>query len=65
MAPTWIVSRVALALPFETHGYTLVQLGVSQETALGWEIFDIAAFAAIGLLALGASFLVVDRRRPA
>lgn len=48
----------------ETHGYTLVQLGVSQETALGWETYDIAAFAAIGLLALGASFIVVDRRRP-
>jgi hypothetical protein len=59
------VQPVHSAIWLESHGYTAVQLGVSQETALGWEIFDIAAFAAVGLLALGASFLVVDRRRPA
>ena len=48
----------------ESHGYSLVQLGVTQATSLGWEMFDIAAFVAIAALALGASFLVVDRRRP-
>jgi hypothetical protein len=48
----------------ESHGYHLVQLGVSQETALGWEVFDVAAFAIIAIVALGGSFVVVSRRRP-
>jgi hypothetical protein len=48
----------------EAHGYHLIQLGVSQETALGWEKFDVAAFTTIAIVALGASFLIVDRRRP-
>lgn len=46
------------------HGYQQVELGITAAQALGWVPIDIAAFTAVGLLALVGSALVVDRRRP-
>lgn len=47
------------------HGYTLVQLAVTDEAARGWIPYETAAWTAMGVAALAASALVIDRRRPA
>jgi len=46
------------------QGYEIVQLGITGETARGWEPLEIAGFALIGLVLALGTVAVVDRRRP-
>lgn len=48
----------------EEHGYTGVSLGVTDAMALGWAPYDGIAFGVIGLVGLGATVVLVNRRRP-
>jgi hypothetical protein len=48
----------------EQNGYILLPLGVTEEMAFGWQSYDALLFSAVGVLAIGGSFLVVNRRRP-
>lgn len=49
----------------EAHGYFAVPLGVTDATALGWAPYDGLTFAMAGFGGLGATVLLVHRRRPA
>ncbi len=49
----------------EQHGYQGVQMGVTDEDALGWSAFDSATFGLVGLVGVGGAFVLVNRRRPA
>jgi hypothetical protein len=46
------------------QGYEIVQLGITGETARGWEPLEIAGFALVGLVLVLGTVAVVDRRRP-
>lgn len=48
----------------EEHGYFEVPLGVTDATALGWAPYDGLAFGLLGLGGIGATMLLVNRRRP-
>lgn len=48
----------------DEHGYEGVQMGVTDQDAMGWATYDAAAFGAIGLIAAGGAFVLVNRRRP-
>jgi hypothetical protein len=50
----WLVDR----------GYETVQLGITAETAAGWEPLEIAGTTLLGLVLTGGAVAVVDRRRP-
>lgn len=54
----------AMAWLYE-HGYTDVALGISIETAMGWAVYEAAAFIGLGLCGIGAAAWLVNRRRPA
>jgi hypothetical protein len=47
------------------HGYTLVAMGVTEQTALGWAAFDALLFTFAGLLGVSCAIVVVNRGRPA
>lgn len=46
------------------HRWTLVQLGVTDETTRSWTPYEVGLFSAIGLAAVAAAGVAVDRRRP-
>jgi hypothetical protein len=46
------------------RGYETVQLGITAETAAGWEPLEIAGTTLLGLVLTGGAVAVVDRRRP-
>ena len=46
------------------HGYELVQLGVPDDVARGWIPLEVAGMSLIGLGAIGAAAIAVNRRRP-
>lgn len=46
------------------HGYRNVSRGITAETARGWDPIEIGAFAALGLVLVLGTLVVVDRRRP-
>lgn len=46
------------------HGYRLVALGVTEEVAMGWALYDALGFSLVGSASLGATIVVVNRRRP-
>jgi hypothetical protein len=46
------------------HGYQMVTFGITAETARGWEPIEMAGFAALGLVLVLGTLVVVDRRRP-
>jgi hypothetical protein len=46
-------------------GYRPVQLGITAETARGWEPLEIAGTVLIGLVLVLVTVVIVDRRRPA
>jgi hypothetical protein len=48
----------------EEHGYTEVSLGVTEEMAMGWAPYDGLIFGLLGLVSLGATVVLVNRRRP-
>lgn len=48
----------------EEHGYTLLPVGVSDEAANGWAIYDAACFVSIGLTSSFGAYWLVNRRRP-
>lgn len=48
----------------DEHGYQGVQMGVTDEDALGWATYDAAVFGVVGLVALGGALVLVNRRRP-
>lgn len=53
--------------PYEwlmAEGYDVVQLGITLETARGWEPLQTTGFAIAGLALLLGSVAIVDRRRP-
>ena len=52
------------AMWLEEHGYFAVPLGVTDATALGWAPYDGLTFAVLGVGGLGATMLLVNRRRP-
>jgi hypothetical protein len=67
------MDAIALASPatgtepyqwLQDNGYEMVNLGISGESTRPWEPMEIAAFGALGLVLLGATVVVVDRRRP-
>ena len=45
-------------------GYTELQLGIPYAAASGWASYDAAAFGLVGLAAIGATTIFVNRRRP-
>ena len=47
------------------NGYDVVQLGITAATARGWEPIEISGFALAGLVFIGATVAIVERRRPA
>lgn len=51
---TWLVER----------GYSSMPLGVTQETAMGWQPLEGMLFGSLGAALLGATVVVVNRRRP-
>ena len=48
----------------ETHGYSLVPRGITQEIANSWVPIEVGAMSLFGLAAIGGTALVVNRRRP-
>jgi hypothetical protein len=46
------------------NGYEVVALGITAETARGWEPIETAGFAGLGAVLLLGTVFVVDRRRP-
>ncbi len=46
------------------HGYEMVQLGVPDDVARGWIPIEVAGMSLIGLGAIGAALVAVNRRRP-
>jgi hypothetical protein len=46
------------------HGYEMLQLGVPDEVARGWIPIEVAGMSLIGLGAIGAAAIAVNRRRP-
>lgn len=52
------------AMWLQDHGYFAVPLGVNDAAALGWAVYDGLTFAVLGAGGLGATLLLVNRRRP-
>lgn len=46
------------------HGYRMVSMGITAETAQGWEPIEMAAFTGLGAVLIVGTVFVVDRRRP-
>lgn len=46
------------------HGYRWVEIGVTEEVGLRWAAYDALGFSLVGVASLGASIVVVNRRRP-
>jgi hypothetical protein len=46
------------------RGYQRLTLGITAETARGWEPIEFAGFAALGVILLFGTAVVVERRRP-
>lgn len=63
-APADDVQDIPALTWYEENGYGLVQMGVSDEIALGWAPYDGLIFGAVGALSIGASIVLVNRRRP-
>jgi hypothetical protein len=59
------VQDTPAAIWLEEHGYTGVSLGVTDDMALGWAPYDGVTFAVTGLAGIGATVVLVNRRRPA
>jgi hypothetical protein len=49
---------------YAANGYTLVPVGVSDETALGWSLYDGLIFGSAGFIAVVAAAVAVGRTRP-
>lgn len=49
---------------YEENGYVLLPTGITDEMALGWAPFDGLAFGLVGVIGLGSSVVLVNRRRP-
>jgi hypothetical protein len=49
---------------YAANGYTLVPVGVSDETALGWSTYDGLIFGTVGLAGILATVVAVRRARP-
>ena len=49
----------------EANGYRELSLGVTPDQALGWEIYELASWTLVAVVASAAAFVVVDRKRPA
>ena len=47
------------------HGYDQVQFAVTDEAARGWIPYETAAWTALGIAAIAASAVAINRRRPA
>jgi hypothetical protein len=48
----------------QEHGYQAVQVGVTEEMALGWAPFDAGIYALTGVLGLLGTIVLIRRRRP-
>jgi hypothetical protein len=46
------------------HGYELLTLGVTEEMALGWELYDGLIFGMVGVISLAGAIVLVNRSRP-
>ncbi len=46
------------------HGYAIVDLGITGESARGWEPIEVGGFVLIGLALVAGTVAIVDRRRP-
>lgn len=60
-----VVQPRAVFSAWGMQGDTHVMLGVSEETALGWEPIETALYACVALTLVAVSVIVVRRRRPA
>jgi hypothetical protein len=49
---------------YEENGYVLLPIGITDEMALGWAPFDGLAFGLVGVIGLGSTVVLVNRRRP-
>ena len=47
-----------------SHGYVMLQLGVTREIVAGWVPIELAWMSLVGLAGIGGTALVVNRRRP-
>lgn len=56
---------IPMVVWLEENGFVEIPVGVTEERALGWRLYDGLLFAFIGLIALAAATVVVSRRRPA
>lgn len=48
----------------DAHGYEMVQLDITDEVAVGWVPIEFTGMSLIGLGAIGAATVAVNRRRP-
>jgi hypothetical protein len=48
----------------EEHGYIEVSLGVTDEMAMRWAVYDGLTFGLVGLIGIGSAAVLVNRRRP-
>ena len=49
---------------FESKGYVLLPVGITDEAALGWTPYDALLFGVLGVLSTTAAVVVTNRRRP-
>jgi hypothetical protein len=49
---------------YDENGYVLLPVGVTDEMALGWAPFDGIAFGLVGVIGVGSTIVLVNRRRP-
>jgi hypothetical protein len=48
----------------EVPGYEALILGVSDQTAMGWETIELGLYAFVFLGSIGPTFVLIERRRP-
>ena len=46
------------------HGYAELPIGITEKAAMGWAPYDGLIFGLVGLVSLGATIVLVNRRRP-
>jgi len=59
------VQDTAAGVWLEEHGYVELPTGVTDKQALGWAPYDGIIFGLVGVVSLGGTIVLVNRRRPA
>jgi len=58
------VQDTPAAVWLQEHGYAELPIGVTDKLAMGWAPYDGLIFGLVGLVSLGATIVLVNRRRP-